>query len=58
MAVKSLKLDDDIDSLNDFMLEITAMHRLSNDYLLPLYGVVLGNPIKIVSQLGTRDFRH
>ena len=54
VAVKSLKLDDDIESLNDFMLEITAMHRLSNEFLLPLYGIVLGNPIKIVSQLAPK----
>ena len=37
--------------LKDFILEISAMHTLNNRYLLPLYGVVLSNPIKIISQL-------
>ena len=38
-------------SLQDFILEISAMHKLNNRYLLPLYGVVLSSPMKIISQL-------
>ena len=47
------KLGDEVDmsSLQDFILEISAMNKLNNQYLLPLYGVVLSNPLKIISQL-------
>ena len=38
-------------SLQDFILEISAMHKLNNRYLLPLYGVVLSSPMKIISEL-------
>ena len=50
VAIKSLKLND-IEALQDFILEMNAMHQLRHKYLLPLYGIVLSSPLKMVTQL-------
>jgi len=41
----------DAGALQDFILEMNAMHQLRHKYLLPLYGIVLSSPLKMVTQL-------
>ncbi|XP_061569681.1 activated CDC42 kinase 1 isoform X1 [Cololabis saira] len=52
VAVKCLKADVlDSDSLDDFIREVNAMHSLSHQNLIRLYGVVLTQPMKMVAEL-------
>nr|XP_023660013.1 activated CDC42 kinase 1-like isoform X2 [Paramormyrops kingsleyae]XP_023660014.1 activated CDC42 kinase 1-like isoform X2 [Paramormyrops kingsleyae] len=53
VAVKCLKTDllDQPDALDDFIREVNAMHSLSHQNLIRLYGVVLTHPMKMVTEL-------
>lgn len=49
MAVKCLKASVlDSDGLDDFIREVNAMHSLSHQNLIRLYGIVLTQPMKMV----------
>lgn len=50
MAVKCLKASVlDSDGLDDFIREVNAMHSLSHQNLIRLYGIVLTQPMKMVN---------
>ncbi|KAM4544178.1 activated CDC42 kinase 1 isoform 2-T3 [Fundulus diaphanus] len=52
VAVKCLKAGVlDSDGLDDFIREVNAMHSLSHQNLISLYGVVLTQPMKMVTEL-------
>ncbi|XP_029384944.1 activated CDC42 kinase 1 [Echeneis naucrates] len=52
VAVKCLKAAVlDSDGLDDFIREVNAMHSLSHQNLIQLYGVVLTQPMKMVTEL-------
>uniref|UniRef100_A0A087XL08 Activated CDC42 kinase 1 n=1 Tax=Poecilia formosa TaxID=48698 RepID=A0A087XL08_POEFO len=52
VAVKCLKAGVlDSDGLDDFIREVNAMHSLSHPNLISLYGVVLTQPMKMVTEL-------
>ncbi|KAM9337154.1 activated CDC42 kinase 1 [Symphorus nematophorus] len=52
VAVKCLKASVlDSDGLDDFIREVNAMHSLSHQNLIRLYGVVLTQPMKMVTEL-------
>ncbi|XP_077592135.1 activated CDC42 kinase 1 [Stigmatopora nigra] len=52
VAVKCLKAGVlDSDGLDDFIREVNAMHSLSHQNLIRLYGVVLTQPMKMVTEL-------
>ncbi|KAM7369675.1 hypothetical protein PAMP_010979 [Pampus punctatissimus] len=52
VAVKCLKAGVlDSDGLDDFIREVNAMHSLSHQNLLRLYGIVLTQPMKMVVEL-------
>ncbi|XP_062832973.1 activated CDC42 kinase 1 isoform X3 [Anolis carolinensis] len=53
VAVKCLKTDvlSQPEALDDFIREVNAMHSLDHVNLIRLYGVVLSNPMKMVTEL-------
>ncbi|XP_023250824.1 activated CDC42 kinase 1-like isoform X1 [Seriola lalandi dorsalis] len=52
VAVKCLKAGVlDSDGLDDFIREVNAMHSLSHQNLIRLYGVVLTQPMKMLTEL-------
>nr|XP_046227823.1 activated CDC42 kinase 1 isoform X2 [Scatophagus argus] len=52
VAVKCLKASVlDSDGLDDFIREVNAMHSLSHQNLIRLHGVVLTQPMKMVTEL-------
>ncbi|XP_075996483.1 activated CDC42 kinase 1 [Genypterus blacodes] len=52
VAVKCLKASLlDPDALDDFIREVNAMHSLSHQNLIRLYGIVLTQPMKMVTEL-------
>uniref|UniRef100_A0A8C5CQR7 Activated CDC42 kinase 1 n=1 Tax=Gadus morhua TaxID=8049 RepID=A0A8C5CQR7_GADMO len=53
VAVKCLKTDalTQPDALDDFICEVNAMHCLDHQNLVRLYGVVLTQPMKMVTEL-------
>ncbi|KAM6908022.1 activated CDC42 kinase 1 [Lycodopsis pacificus] len=52
VAVKCLKAGVlDSDGLDDFIREVNAMHSLSHQNLIRLYGIVLTQPMKMVAEL-------
>ncbi|XP_053243299.1 activated CDC42 kinase 1 isoform X3 [Podarcis raffonei] len=53
VAVKCLKTDvlSQPEALDDFIREVNAMHSLDHLNLIRLYGVVLSNPMKMVTEL-------
>ncbi|XP_070609913.1 activated CDC42 kinase 1 isoform X2 [Erythrolamprus reginae] len=53
VAVKCLKTDvlNQPEALDDFTREVNAMHSLDHVNLIRLYGVVLSNPMKMVTEL-------
>ncbi|XP_067434022.1 activated CDC42 kinase 1 isoform X1 [Thunnus thynnus] len=52
VAVKCLKASVlDSDGLDDFIREVNAMHSLSHQNLIRLYGIVLTQPMKMVTEL-------
>nr|XP_056705878.1 activated CDC42 kinase 1 [Euleptes europaea] len=53
VAVKCLKTDvlSQPEALDDFIREVNAMHSLDHRNLIRLYGVVLSNPMKMVTEL-------
>ncbi|XP_047424514.1 activated CDC42 kinase 1 [Mugil cephalus] len=52
VAVKVLKAGVlDSDGLDDFIREVNAMHSLSHQNLIRLYGIVLTQPMKMVTEL-------
>ncbi|XP_041697479.1 activated CDC42 kinase 1 isoform X1 [Coregonus clupeaformis] len=53
VAVKCLKTDmlSQPDALEDFICEVNAMHSLDHQNLIRLYGVVLTQPMKMVTEL-------
>uniref|UniRef100_I3JH23 Tyrosine kinase non receptor 2 n=1 Tax=Oreochromis niloticus TaxID=8128 RepID=I3JH23_ORENI len=52
VAVKCLKSNVlDSDGLDDFIREVNAMHSLSHQNLIRLYGIVLTQPMKMVTEL-------
>ncbi|XP_077410018.1 activated CDC42 kinase 1 isoform X2 [Vanacampus margaritifer] len=52
VAVKCLKAGVlESDGLDDFIREVNAMHSLSHQNLIRLYGVVLTQPMKMVTEL-------
>ncbi|KAM9007530.1 activated CDC42 kinase 1 isoform 7-T7 [Ara ararauna] len=53
VAVKCLKTDvlSQPEALDDFILEVNAMHSLDHRNLIRLYGVVLSHPMKMVTEL-------
>ncbi|KAM6953379.1 LOW QUALITY PROTEIN: activated CDC42 kinase 1 [Aplochiton taeniatus] len=52
VAVKCLKAGVlDSDGLDDFIREVNAMHSLNHPNLIVLYGVVLTQPMKMVTEL-------
>ncbi|XP_023653340.2 non-receptor tyrosine-protein kinase TNK1 isoform X1 [Paramormyrops kingsleyae] len=53
VAVKSLKTgpSEQADTLSDFMQEVTIMQTLDHPNLIRLYGVVLTQPLKMVTEL-------
>ena len=63
MAIKVLKQDmisSQPEILTDFIKEVNAMHKLNHNNLIKLYGVVLSNPMMMVTELAPlgslRDF--
>lgn len=54
VAVKCLKAGVlDSDGLDDFIREVNAMHSLSHQNLIRLYGIVLTQPMKMVKHTHT-----
>ncbi|XP_063162317.1 activated CDC42 kinase 1 isoform X2 [Candoia aspera] len=53
VAVKCLKTDvlNQPEALDDFIREVNTMHSLDHINLIRLYGVVLSNPMKMVTEL-------
>ncbi|XP_059211114.1 non-receptor tyrosine-protein kinase TNK1 [Centropristis striata] len=53
VAVKSLKssLSRQTDTLTDFLQEVTTMQSLDHQHIIRLYGVVLTQPLKMVTEL-------
>uniref|UniRef100_A0A8C7LUX2 Activated CDC42 kinase 1 n=1 Tax=Oncorhynchus kisutch TaxID=8019 RepID=A0A8C7LUX2_ONCKI len=53
VAVKCLKTDmlSQPEALDDFICEVNAMHSLDHQNLIRLYGVVLTQPMKMVTEL-------
>uniref|UniRef100_A0AAQ5XTP3 Non-specific protein-tyrosine kinase n=1 Tax=Amphiprion ocellaris TaxID=80972 RepID=A0AAQ5XTP3_AMPOC len=52
VAIKCLKAGVlDSDGLDDFIREVNAMHSLSHQNLIRLYGIVLTQPMKMVAEL-------
>ncbi|XP_053318674.1 non-receptor tyrosine-protein kinase TNK1 [Spea bombifrons] len=55
VAVKSLRADvcSDPEALRDFLQEVNSMYALDHPHLIRLYGVVLTQPLKMVTELAT-----
>ncbi|PIO25476.1 hypothetical protein AB205_0140300 [Aquarana catesbeiana] len=53
VAVKTLRADANCDpeALQDFLQEVNAMYALEHPHLIRLYGVVLTQPMKMVTEL-------
>ncbi|XP_017309078.1 activated CDC42 kinase 1 isoform X1 [Ictalurus punctatus] len=53
VAVKCLKTDllDQTEGLDNFIQEVNAMHSLDHQNLIRLYGVILTQPMKMVTEL-------
>ncbi|XP_061922171.1 non-receptor tyrosine-protein kinase TNK1 [Entelurus aequoreus] len=53
VAVKSLRssMSKQTDMLTDFLLEVTTMQSLDHPHIIRLYGVVLTQPLKMVTEL-------
>ncbi|XP_028847409.1 non-receptor tyrosine-protein kinase TNK1 [Denticeps clupeoides] len=53
VAVKSLRssLSNQVDTLTDFLQEVTVMQSLDHPNIIRLYGVVLTQPLKMVTEL-------
>lgn len=59
VAVKCLKASVlDSDGLDDFIREVNAMHSLSHQNLIRLYGIVLTQPMKMVKHTHTHSQTH
>lgn len=51
VAVKILKQDVIVRALEDFAKEVNSMHHLKHPNLIKLYGIVLSNPMMMVTEL-------
>ncbi|XP_035530816.1 non-receptor tyrosine-protein kinase TNK1 [Morone saxatilis] len=51
VAVKSLRSSRQTDTLTDFLQEVTTMQSLDHPNIIRLYGVVLTQPLKMVTEL-------
>ncbi|KAM3909936.1 non-receptor tyrosine-protein kinase TNK1 [Leptodactylus fuscus] len=60
VAVKSLRTDagTDPDALLDFLQEVNSMYALDHPHLIRLYGVVLAQPLKMVTELAPLGSLH
>ncbi|XP_069500848.1 non-receptor tyrosine-protein kinase TNK1 [Ambystoma mexicanum] len=60
VAVKSLRTDlsTDTEALNDFLQEVNSMYALDHPNLIRLYGVVLTQPLKMVTELAPMGALH
>ncbi|KAM4037431.1 activated CDC42 kinase 1-like isoform 3-T3 [Anomaloglossus baeobatrachus] len=60
VAVKSLRTDGgaDPDALLDFLQEVNSMYALDHPHLIRLYGVVLAQPLKMVTELAPLGSLH
>ncbi|XP_040271345.1 non-receptor tyrosine-protein kinase TNK1 isoform X2 [Bufo bufo] len=60
VAVKSLRSDagSDPDALVDFLQEVNSMYALDHPHLIRLYGVVLAQPLKMVTELAPLGSLH
>ncbi|KAG9463797.1 hypothetical protein GDO78_021057 [Eleutherodactylus coqui] len=60
VAVKSLRSDagSDPDALLDFLQEVNSMYALDHPHLIRLYGVVLAQPLKMVTELAPLGSLH
>lgn len=60
VAVKSLRTDagSDPDALLDFLQEVNSMYALDHPHLIRLYGVVLAQPLKMVTELAPLGSLH
>ncbi|CAN2391245.1 negative regulation of Ras protein signal transduction [Pristimantis euphronides] len=60
VAVKSLRTDagSDPDALVDFLQEVNSMYALDHPHLIRLYGVVLAQPLKMVTELAPLGSLH
>lgn len=47
----------DSDGLDDFIREVNAMHSLNHQNLIRLHGIVLTQPMKMVSDINSRANR-
>ncbi|XP_049597843.1 non-receptor tyrosine-protein kinase TNK1 [Syngnathus scovelli] len=56
VAVKSLRssLSRQADTLTDFLQEVTCMQSLDHPHIIRLYGVVLTQPLKMVTELASQ----
>lgn len=60
VAVKSLRTDacSDPQALLDFLQEVNSMYALDHPHLIRLYGVVLAQPLKMVTELAPLGSLH
>ncbi|XP_056410836.1 non-receptor tyrosine-protein kinase TNK1-like [Hyla sarda] len=60
VAVKSLRTDagSDPDALCDFLQEVNSMYALDHPHLIRLYGVVLAQPLKMITELAPLGSLH
>ncbi|XP_069071718.1 non-receptor tyrosine-protein kinase TNK1 [Pleurodeles waltl] len=60
VAVKTLRTDmtSDTEALNDFLQEVNSMYALDHPNLIRLYGVVLTQPLKMVTDLAPMGALH
>nr|DBA29611.1 TPA: hypothetical protein GDO54_005682 [Pyxicephalus adspersus] len=60
VAVKTLRTDasSDPEILQDFLQEVNAMYALDHPHLIRLYGVVLTQPMKMVTELASLGSLH
>ncbi|XP_075062234.1 non-receptor tyrosine-protein kinase TNK1 [Mixophyes fleayi] len=60
VAVKSLRTDagSDPEALVDFLQEVNSMYALDHPHLIRLYGVVLAQPLKMVTELAPLGSLH
>lgn len=60
VAVKSLRTDagSDPDALLDFLQEVNSMYALDHPHLIRLYGVVLAQPLKMITELAPLGSLH
>ncbi|GCB82477.1 hypothetical protein scyTo_0022912, partial [Scyliorhinus torazame] len=53
VAVKCLRSDisNEADAMADFLQEVNAMYAINHQHLIQLYGVILSQPMKMVTEL-------